>query len=171
MPFAHKSLASGLELGGYASTMHERVSIQRVAPAADGGARLSGVDLLNASRCILHSRGFRSAAARMLDADLGAEVGSCPMASASSKGLAIDVRCTLTCSAITLCCTADGKSPAYVFVYPNLMINRYGSWMDINVVRSTGPTTCTVRFDWWLDPRHADNADTIRQVSPAHVAA
>ena len=43
VPFAHKSLAAGLELGGYASTMHERVSIQRVAPASDGGARLSGV--------------------------------------------------------------------------------------------------------------------------------
>lgn len=65
---------------------------------------------------------------------------------------------------------ADGRSPAYVFVYPNLMINRYGSWMDTNVVRPTGPATCTVRFDWWLDPRHVDNADTIRQVSPAYVA-
>ncbi len=42
--------------------------------------------------------------------------------------------------------------------------------MDTNVVRPTGPATCTVRFDWWLDPRHVDNADTIRQVRPAYVA-
>jgi len=48
VPFAHKSLAAGLELRGYASTMHERVSIQRVAPAADSGARLSGVLSLDA---------------------------------------------------------------------------------------------------------------------------
>ena len=50
VPFAHKSLAAGLDLAGYESTMHERVSIQRVAPARDGvaDARLAGGLLLRA---------------------------------------------------------------------------------------------------------------------------
>ena len=64
---------------------------------------------------------------------------------------------------------ADGRSPAYIFVYPNLMINRYGSWMDTNVVRPAGPATCSVRFDWWLDPGHANDADAVRQVRPQTV--
>jgi hypothetical protein len=51
-------------------------------------------------------------------------------------------------------------------VFPNLMINRYGPWMDTNVVQPTSPTSCTVRFDWWLEPRLAGDSDTVRQVRP-----
>ena len=39
----------------------------------------------------------------------------------------------------------------YAFIYPNLAINRYGPWMDTNVVVPTGPESCTVHFDWWLE--------------------
>ena len=38
----------------------------------------------------------------------------------------------------------------YAWVYPNLMINRYGPMMDINVVTPTGPGTCRVDFDWYF---------------------
>mmetsp|Transcript_58579 Transcript_58579/g.186753 ORF Transcript_58579/g.186753 Transcript_58579/m.186753 type:complete len:222 (+) Transcript_58579:97-762(+) len=48
-----------------------------------------------------------------------------------------------------------GRPAAYSFVFPNLMINRYGPWMDTNVVVPTGVDTCVVRFDYWLDPARA----------------
>ncbi len=43
------------------------------------------------------------------------------------------------------------RHAVYAFIYPNLAINRYGPWMDTNVVVPTGPESCTVRFDWWLE--------------------
>ena len=46
---------------------------------------------------------------------------------------------------------AGDRQAAYAFVYPNLMVNRYGPWMDTNIVTPTGPESCTVRFDWWLE--------------------
>lgn len=59
---------------------------------------------------------------------------------------------------------AEGRPPAYVFVYPNLMINRYGPWMDTNVVRPTGPSSCTVRFDWWVEPERSTDSKLLREV-------
>ena len=46
---------------------------------------------------------------------------------------------------------AGDRQAAYAFLYPNLMINRYGPWMDTNIVMPEGPERCTVRFDWWLE--------------------
>ncbi|CAL5219950.1 g1882 [Coccomyxa viridis] len=43
------------------------------------------------------------------------------------------------------------REAAYAFLYPNLMVNRYGPWMDTNIVTPTGPESCIVRFDWWLE--------------------
>jgi len=43
------------------------------------------------------------------------------------------------------------REALYAWVYPNLMINRYGPMMDINVVVPTGPRTCRVIFDWYFD--------------------
>lgn len=51
-----------------------------------------------------------------------------------------------------------------MFVFPNLMINRYGPWMDTNVVHPTGPDSCTVRFDWWLEPQRSTDAELLSQV-------
>ena len=47
-------------------------------------------------------------------------------------------------------CAGD-REAAYAFLYPNLMVNRYGPWMDTNIVTLTGPESCIVRFDWWLE--------------------
>ena len=44
------------------------------------------------------------------------------------------------------------------------MINRYGPWMDTNVVLPTGPASCTVRFDWWLDPQRCNDKELLREV-------
>lgn len=64
---------------------------------------------------------------------------------------------------LQLCATArqagdrlqGGRDAAYAFVYPNLMINRYGPWMDTNVVLpldSARTDACQVIFDYWLQP-------------------
>jgi choline monooxygenase len=38
----------------------------------------------------------------------------------------------------------------YAWLYPNLMINRYGPMLDINVVHPTGPEQCQVDFYWFF---------------------
>ena len=45
-----------------------------------------------------------------------------------------------------------GDGALYAFVGPNLMMNRYGPILDINVVFPTGPETCTVVFDFFFSP-------------------
>ena len=39
----------------------------------------------------------------------------------------------------------------YVWIYPNIMINRYGPMMDINVVTPLSPGRCLVTFDWYFE--------------------
>ncbi|PSC73423.1 choline isoform B [Micractinium conductrix] len=53
---------------------------------------------------------------------------------------------------------AGGRPPAYIFVYPNLMLNRYGPWLDVNTVVPLGPERCKVLFDYYLEPALADDA-------------
>lgn len=56
----------------------------------------------------------------------------------------------------TCCCHvhAGEQSAEYAFVYPNLMLNRYGPWLDINIVEPTGSQTCQVRFEYFLHQDH-----------------
>ncbi|WOK96331.1 choline monooxygenase, chloroplastic [Canna indica] len=44
-----------------------------------------------------------------------------------------------------------GSKALYAFVYPNFMINRYGPWMDTNLVIPLTTTKCQVIFDYFLD--------------------
>ncbi|MEL6181655.1 MAG: SRPBCC family protein, partial [Myxococcota bacterium] len=44
-----------------------------------------------------------------------------------------------------------GSGALYAYVYPNLMINRYGPVMDINMVWPTGPEQCDVVFEYLFD--------------------
>ena len=39
----------------------------------------------------------------------------------------------------------------YIFHYPNLCINRYGKWMDTNIVWPVNVNECIVEFDWYVD--------------------
>jgi len=48
-----------------------------------------------------------------------------------------------------------GESAAYGFCYPNLMLNRYGPWLDTNTIYPTGPTSCRVVFDYFLEEHEA----------------
>ncbi|KAL3694794.1 hypothetical protein R1sor_008445 [Riccia sorocarpa] len=45
-----------------------------------------------------------------------------------------------------------GESVCYAFVYPNFMINRYGPWMDTNLILPISATQCQVIIDWFLEP-------------------
>ncbi|KAM4090196.1 hypothetical protein ACJW30_09G041500 [Castanea mollissima] len=44
-----------------------------------------------------------------------------------------------------------GPKALYAFIYPNFMINRYGPWMDTNLVLPLGPRRCPVVFDYFLE--------------------
>ncbi|KAK3026281.1 hypothetical protein RJ639_041230 [Escallonia herrerae] len=44
-----------------------------------------------------------------------------------------------------------GSKALYAFIYPNFMINRYGPWMDTNLVLPLGHRKCQVIFDYFLD--------------------
>ncbi|KAM6597820.1 hypothetical protein CsatA_008344 [Cannabis sativa] len=50
-----------------------------------------------------------------------------------------------------------GSTAVYAFVYPNFMINRYGPWMDTNLVLPLGPNRCQVVFDYFLEPSLKDD--------------
>ncbi|CAA7407409.1 unnamed protein product [Spirodela intermedia] len=50
-----------------------------------------------------------------------------------------------------------GSKALYAFVYPNFMINRYGPWMDTNLVVPEGARRCRVIFDYFLDAALKDD--------------
>ncbi len=55
-----------------------------------------------------------------------------------------------------------GERALYAFVHPNLMINRYGPWLDVDVVLPIDAHTCEVVIEWWLDPAAGFDAIEIR---------
>ncbi|KAM0026104.1 putative choline monooxygenase [Helianthus debilis subsp. tardiflorus] len=50
-----------------------------------------------------------------------------------------------------------GYESLYAFIYPNFMVNRYGPWMDTNLVLPLGPRRCKVVFDYFLDASLKDD--------------
>lgn len=100
MPYAHKDLASGLNLDSYSTTLFERVSIQ----SCEGGSEKSKE---NNDRL--------------------------------------------------------GRKAIYAFIYPNFMINRYGPWMDTNLVLPLGHNKCQVVFDYYLEPSLQGDRDFIEK--------
>ncbi|KAK3007637.1 hypothetical protein RJ639_013105 [Escallonia herrerae] len=50
-----------------------------------------------------------------------------------------------------------GSKALYAFIYPNFMINRYGPWMDTNLVLPLGHRKCQVIFDYFLDASLMDD--------------
>ena len=45
-----------------------------------------------------------------------------------------------------------GRGAVYAFLYPNVMFNRYGDILDINLVLPQGPDRCLVIFDYFFAP-------------------
>ena len=56
-----------------------------------------------------------------------------------------------------------GSSACYGFIYPNMMVNRYGPWLDTNWVVPLGPQRCKVVFDWYVQEELADDAAFIAE--------
>ncbi|KAL8208656.1 hypothetical protein R6Q57_008068 [Mikania cordata] len=53
-----------------------------------------------------------------------------------------------------------GSKSLYAFIYPNFMVNRqdrYGPWMDTNLVVPLGPRRCKVVFDYFIDASLKDD--------------
>ena len=44
-----------------------------------------------------------------------------------------------------------GSTQYFMFLYPTLIINRYGNWMDTNTIVPLGDRECNVIFDYYLD--------------------
>lgn len=46
---------------------------------------------------------------------------------------------------------AGGQSGAvFAFMYPNFMVNRYGPWVDTNLVVPLDEKSCLVTFNWFI---------------------
>lgn len=45
-----------------------------------------------------------------------------------------------------------GQGAVYAYLFPNLMFNRYGRILDINLVVPDGPDRCLVIFDYYFEP-------------------
>ena len=65
-----------------------------------------------------------------------------------------------------MCHFTASADTAVNFIFPNMILNRSGPLLLTNAVRPTGPATCAVRFDWFLDPAFADQQDLIDRVRP-----
>lgn len=44
-----------------------------------------------------------------------------------------------------------GDEAWYLWMFPHFMVNRYGPWMDTNFVVPTGPKSCEVVFEYYLN--------------------
>ena len=44
-----------------------------------------------------------------------------------------------------------GNSAVYCYLYPNIMFNRYGPWLDINVVVPINENECVVMIEWFIN--------------------
>lgn len=58
----------------------------------------------------------------------------------------------------------------YIYHYPNLCINRYGDWMDTNIVWPINANECVVYFDWFVHKSYLSKQDVIDQaIADSHL--
>jgi choline monooxygenase len=50
----------------------------------------------------------------------------------------------------------------YAFLHPNCMLNRYGPWLDTNLVLPLGPARTRVVMDYWVEPGRAGDEAFVR---------
>lgn len=62
---------------------------------------------------------------------------------------------------------ASGKV-IYAFLYPNLMINRYGPYMDVNIVIPVDERTCLVHMDYFYCPKSVTKSDDEKSRIQSH---
>lgn len=56
-----------------------------------------------------------------------------------------------------------GDSAVYGFLYPNMLFNRYGPWLDLNVVYPISPTECVVKFEWYIKKEISSDSEFINK--------
>ncbi len=79
-----------------------------------------------------------------------------PAGSTEAAGSAAD-------AAVDAGAAAADAGAQYAFVFPNLMLNAYGPWVDTNVVAPLTEDSCSVRFDWYLRQDRAGDASYVEQ--------
>jgi hypothetical protein len=57
--------------------------------------------------------------------------------------------------------SAVDADAVFAFVYPNLMINAYGPWVDTNLVMPLSVDSCCVQFDWYVMRNRANDQQFI----------
>ena len=72
-----------------------------------------------------------------------------------------------TCVAGGSAGTRIGAGALYAWLYPNFMINRYGPFMDTNLVLPLDPRSCVVIFDYFLDDSASQGEDELREALEA----
>lgn len=69
------------------------------------------------------------------------------------------------------CCTGNERtegSVVFAYIYPNLMINRYGSLMDTNVIVPVDERNCLVHIDYYFSPQSAGKEDEEKSRVDSH---
>ena len=149
VPFAHPALASGVAMRSYETEIYGLISVQRVRARLDDEsdeARVEDVDVVGSKSADAPVDEIRFFGDSWRPEDYlppKANAGRSNASDASSD----DIRARRL-----------GESATYAFVYPNFMINRYGPWLDTNWVVPTGPNTCEVTFEYYVERELADDA-------------
>jgi choline monooxygenase len=148
VPFAHPALAEGVDMRTYRTTWAEARG--HATQTVGGGFRARGVET--------GEEGSSSATTTTVSDDAnGTSRGGGRRKGGRRKGAFFDGSSRKTRGSGSS--SDDNDDPgrlgdggaSYVFLYPNFMINRYGPWMDTNLVVPTGPETCVVVFEYWLE--------------------
>jgi len=56
-----------------------------------------------------------------------------------------------------------GKGAVYCYMYPNIMFNRYGPWLDINVVIPVSETESIVVIEWFVENEFANDSNFLNE--------
>lgn len=56
-----------------------------------------------------------------------------------------------------------GNAAVYAYIYPNIMLNRYGPWLDINVILPLNENECIVLIEWFVDKSYIYDKDFINK--------
>jgi choline monooxygenase len=57
-----------------------------------------------------------------------------------------------------------GKAATYLYLFPNIAVNKYGLWMDTNVVLPLSVDRCVVIFDWYHKEANTRKEELLRQL-------
>lgn len=53
------------------------------------------------------------------------------------------------------------RAAVYAQWYPNVMFNRYGPWLDVDIIKPVDATSCIVQKAWYLETNYASSDATI----------